>query len=70
MTGRFKAFIDSEAASALPLLAATVLALVLANSPLHTSIQSLLGAKLTVDYGGVGVSKALPLSVNDGLVAR
>lgn len=69
MTGRFKAFIDSEAASALPLLAATVLALVLANSPLHTSIQSLLGAKLTVDYGGVGLSKPLLLWINDGLMA-
>jgi Na+:H+ antiporter, NhaA family len=69
MTGRFKAFIDSEAASALPLLAATVLALILANSPLHTSIQSLLGAKLTVDYGGVGLSKPLLLWINDGLMA-
>jgi len=66
---RFKAFIDSEAASALPLLAATVLALVLANSPFDAAIRSLLGGKLTIDYGGVGLSKPLLLWINDGLMA-
>ena len=69
MGGRFKAFIDSEAASALPLLAAAILALVLANSPFQTSIQALLGGKLTIDYGGVGLSKPLLLWINDGLMA-
>jgi NhaA family Na+:H+ antiporter len=69
MTGRFKSFIDSEAASALPLLAAAILALVLANSPFQASIQALLGGKLTVEYGGVGLSKPLLLWINDGLMA-
>jgi NhaA family Na+:H+ antiporter len=66
---RFKAFIDSEAASALPLLAAAVLALVLANSPLAGAIHSLLHGKLTIDYAGIGLSKPLLLWINDGLMA-
>jgi NhaA family Na+:H+ antiporter len=68
-TNRLKAFIDSEAASALPLLAAAVLALVLANSPLAGTIYGLLGDKLTIAYGPVGLSKPLLLWINDGLMA-
>ena len=66
---RFKAFIDSEAASALPLLAAAVVALVLANSPLAGTIHGMLGDKLTIAYGPVGLSKPLLLWINDGLMA-
>ncbi len=68
-TNRFKAFIDSEAASALPLLAAAVLALVLANSPLQEAVQGLLGTKLGYEYQGLGVYKPLLLWINDGLMA-
>jgi NhaA family Na+:H+ antiporter len=64
-----KAFIDSEAASALPLLAATVLALVLANTGLESAIHGLLNAKLTIAYDQVGLSKPLLLWINDGLMA-
>ena len=66
---RFKAFIDSEAASALPLLLATILALVLANSPLAGTIHGLLNAKLALTYSGVGLAKPLVLWINDGLMA-
>ena len=66
---RLKAFIGSEAASALPLLGAAILALVLANSPLAGAIHDLLHGKLTVDYGGIGLSKPLLLWINDGLMA-
>lgn len=66
---RLKAFIDSEAASALPLLAAAVLALVLANSALAPAIHGLLEDKLTIAYGPVGLSKPLVLWINDGLMA-
>jgi NhaA family Na+:H+ antiporter len=69
VTNRFKAFIDSEAASALPLLAAAVLALVLANSSLEPVIHGLLDDKLTIAYGPVGLSKPLLLWINDGLMA-
>ena len=68
-TNRLKAFIDSEAASALPLLAAAVLALVLANTALAPAIHGLLGEKLSVAYGPVGLSKPLLLWINDGLMA-
>ena len=68
-TNRLKAFIDSEAASALPLLVAAILALVLANSPLAGTIQGLLDAKLSLTYGGVGLAKPLLLWINDGLMA-
>ena len=66
---RLKAFIDSEAASALPLLAAAVLALVLANSAFAPAIHGLLEDKLTIAYGPVGLSKPLVLWINDGLMA-
>ncbi len=66
---RLKAFIDSEAASALPLLAAAVLALVLANSALAPAIHGLLADKLTIAYGPIGLSKPLLLWINDGLMA-
>ena len=68
-TNRFKAFIDSEAASALPLLAAAILALVLANSPLRDAVHGLLGTKLGYEYAGFGVAKPLLLWINDGLMA-
>lgn len=69
MVNRFKAFIDSEAASALPLLVATILALALANSPLASNIHGLLDAKLALTYSGVGLAKPLVLWINDGLMA-
>jgi len=68
-TNRLKAFIDSEAASALPLLAAAVLALVLANSPLSGAIHGLLETKLGFSYGALDLAKPLHLWINDGLMA-
>lgn len=69
MAGRLKSFIDSEAASAIPLLGAAVLALVLANSPFAGGIKTLLDEKLTFSYGAIGLSKPLLLWINDGLMA-
>lgn len=69
MVGRLKSFMDGEAASAVPLLGAAALALVLANSPLDGSIKTLLGEKLTLSYGEIGLSKPLLLWINDGLMA-
>ena len=58
---RFKTFIESEAASALPLLAAAVLALALANSPARAGFESLLHVEF--------VGKSLQHWINDGLMA-
>jgi NhaA family Na+:H+ antiporter len=66
---RLKAFIDSEAASAMPLLAATVLALALANSPLAGPIEAALDTRLGVSLRFVELSKPLLLWINDGLMA-
>ena len=60
---------DSEATSALPLLGAAVLALILANSPLADDIKGLLDQKLTIEFGAIGLSKPLLLWINDGLMA-
>ncbi len=43
MSSRFKTFIESEAASALPLLVAAVLAMVLVNSPARGAFEAVLG---------------------------
>ena len=66
---RLKAFIDSEAASALPLLAAAILALVVANSPLADAMHHLLDTKLGFSYGVLDLAKPLHLWINDGLMA-
>jgi Na+:H+ antiporter, NhaA family len=66
---RLKAFIDSEAASALPLLAAAILAMVLANSPFAHAIHALLEAKLGFSFGALDLAKPLHLWINDGLMA-
>ena len=69
-TNRLKAFIDSEAASALPLLAAAVLALVLANSPLAPAPSTACSTPSSaITYGGIGLAKPLLLWINDGLMA-
>jgi NhaA family Na+:H+ antiporter len=66
---RLRDFIDSEAASALPLLAAALLALVLANSPLTASVQGLLDTRLGFSWKFVDLDKPLLLWINDGLMA-
>jgi Na+:H+ antiporter, NhaA family len=66
---RLREFIDSEAASALPLLMAALLALALANSPLTGSVQGLLDTRLGLSWKFVDLDKPLLLWINDGLMA-
>src|ERR1700742_3419348 len=66
---RFAAILKSEAGSALPLLAAAVVALVLANSPLDWALDRFLGTKLVMSFGSWGLAKPLLLWINDGLMA-
>jgi Na+:H+ antiporter, NhaA family len=66
---RLKEFIDSEAASALPLVAAALLALVLANSPFAGPVQNLLDTRLGLSWRFLDLSKPLVLWINDGLMA-
>jgi NhaA family Na+:H+ antiporter len=66
---RLREFIDSEAASALPLLVAALLALVLANSPFAGAVQGLLDTRLGLSWKFVDLDKPLLLWINDGLMA-
>ncbi|MBN2729139.1 MAG: Na+/H+ antiporter NhaA [Bacteroidales bacterium] len=67
--GAFERFIHHEATSSLLLLGVTVLALVIANSPLLGWYDSFLGTKLTLGIGSLMISKSLILWINDGLMA-
>ena len=62
-------FLKLESAGGLLLAVATVVALVLANSPLHALYEQLLGVHLTIKLGTLGVDKPLLLWINDALMA-
>ena len=62
-------FLRLEAAGGLTLMAAAVLALVVANSPLAASYAALLELPLEIRIGTFGIAKPLLLWVNDGLMA-
>lgn len=68
MIDRLRKFLASEAGSAVPLLAATVLTLIVANSPLSSAMRNIIATPLTVSFGAVGLSKPLLLWINDGLM--
>lgn len=62
-------FIHSETVGAITMLAASVLALVWANSPWSASYHALLHVHLSVDFPLLRISKDLHHWVNDGLMA-
>jgi Na+/H+ antiporter NhaA len=61
-------FVHTEAGSSALLLAATVVALVWANSPLDSAYEDLWDARLSVTIGDAGISEDLRHWVNDGLM--
>lgn len=62
-------FVTTEAASAVLLLAATVAALVWANSPWSESYESLLSAEVSVSVAGATFAMDVEHWINDGLMA-
>jgi len=62
-------FLQTESGSAGLLLAATLLALVWANSPLSALYEDLWGIHLNVELGGASIDEDLRHWVNDGLMA-
>lgn len=64
-----QSFLKLESSGGILLVLASILALVLANSPLYTIYQSTLDTHLTVTLGGFGLDKPLLLWINDGLMA-
>lgn len=65
----WREFLQLESAGGLILVAAAVLAVLLANSPLADFYTRVLGLNLTIMVEGFGVSKPLFLWINDGLMA-
>jgi NhaA family Na+:H+ antiporter len=66
---RVRAFLRSEPAGGLILMAATAVALIVANSPLSVIQTALLDLPMVVKIGRFGVDKPLLLWINDGLMA-
>jgi Na+/H+ antiporter NhaA len=63
-----RSFLNTEAGGAVVLLAATVLALVWANSPLGNAYDDLWGTEISLRAGGFELSHDLRDWVNDGLM--
>lgn len=62
-------FLQMESAGGLVLIAATLLALVVANSPAGPAYHALLARPLAVGAGAASLAKPLLLWINDGLMA-
>ncbi|BFT29005.1 Na+/H+ antiporter NhaA [Alteromonas sp. D210916BOD_24] len=62
-------FLNREAAPGILLMAATVLALIIANSPLDTLYDQLITLPVEVSAGTWAIDKPLLLWINDGLMA-
>jgi NhaA family Na+:H+ antiporter len=69
MVKHLREFLRLEAAGGLVLMAATVVALAVANSPLGPSYREFLYVPLEVRFGAAGIEKPLILWINDGLMA-
>lgn len=65
----FQEFVRMESAGGLVLMAASVLALLIANSPLSGRYLQLLDVPLEIRVGTLGIGKPLLLWINDGLMA-
>ncbi|MTV50950.1 Na+/H+ antiporter NhaA [Heliobacillus mobilis] len=62
-------FIETETSSGIILLACTILALLIANSPWRSSYESLINQPFTIGTSSFGLSKPVILWINDGLMA-
>jgi NhaA family Na+:H+ antiporter len=69
ITKPIRRFLDWDAAGGVLLIGATILALILANSPLEPYYTRFWQTPVTFTIDGVGFSKPLLLWVNDGLMA-
>jgi NhaA family Na+:H+ antiporter len=69
MVKHLREFLRLEAAGGLVLMAATVVALVVANSPVGPAYRAFLQVPFEIRFGTVGIEKPLILWINDGLMA-
>ncbi|MCC7199309.1 MAG: Na+/H+ antiporter NhaA [Gammaproteobacteria bacterium] len=65
----FQEFVKLEAAGGLVLMAAAVIAMIVANSPVADGYLGLLAHRVTLGAGALVLSKPLLLWINDGLMA-
>ncbi len=68
-TNMISGFVKNEAFPGMLLIAATVLALLLQNSPLHPYYNGFLHTPVEIRIGALHIAKPLLLWVNDGLMA-
>lgn len=68
-SGLFTRLVQHEAFAGVLMMLAATAALILANSGLAGSYHAVLDTKFTVAFGEAGLSKALILWINDGLMA-
>ncbi|ABZ84116.1 na+/h+ antiporter nhaa [Heliomicrobium modesticaldum Ice1] len=64
-----EAFIQTETSSSIILLVCTALALLIANSPWRPLYEAFFAQPFTIGLPGFGLSKAMILWINDGLMA-
>jgi NhaA family Na+:H+ antiporter len=69
MVKHLQTFLRLESSGGLVLMATTVLALAVANSPLGSVYSRFLQIPLVVSFGSAGIEKPLLLWINDGLMA-
>jgi Na+:H+ antiporter, NhaA family len=69
LLGGFAEFLSLEIAGSVMLLGATVLALVIANSPAHSALESLLHVELGIHIGHWSFEQSLKHWIDDGLMA-
>lgn len=69
MIAALQDFLRLETAGGMVLMAASVLAMIVANGPLTTAYLAMLDLPFQITLGGVGLAKPLILWINDGLMA-
>lgn len=62
-------FLKSESSSGILLIFAAILAMILANSPLKSLYEMILGTPVEIRVGALEIAKPLLLWINDGLMA-
>src|SRR6185437_6598668 len=65
----FQRFLQTEASGGILLLAATALALILANSPLASLYHETLQTEIAINVGGAHVAESVLDWINEGLMA-
>ncbi len=69
MSKTFRQMVEHDAAGGVILVAAAVLALVMANSPLSSWYSGMLDLPVAIQFGNFEIAKPLLLWINDGLMA-